>query len=95
MKLSLNKDTLTLGDLDDFEQVSGQSLDRVLESFDGAGESALGGLPMKSILALLWITGRQSDPDLTYEKVRAIPLSELDAIEVDVEESTDPTSASV
>lgn len=95
MKLSLNKDTLTLGDLDDFEQVSGQSLDRVLEAFQGAGESALGGLPMKSILALLWVCGRQDDPSLTYEKVRATPISELSDIEVDIEETADPTNASV
>lgn len=95
MKLSLNKDTLTLGDLDDFEDVTGQSLDRILEAFDGAGDSALGGLPMKSVIALLWICGRQDDPDLTYDKVRAIPIAELSGIEIEIEETADPTNASV
>lgn len=95
MKFSLNKDTLTLGDLDDFEQVSGQSLDRILEAFDSAGESSLGGLPVKSVMALLWVGGRQSDPTLTYEQVRALPIADLSAIEIDIEETADPMNASV
>lgn len=96
MKVALNRDTLTLGDLDDFEQVSGQSLDRVVEAFAGGGESALSGLPMKSVMALLWIAGRQSDPTLTFEQIRATPIAELSDLEVEVaaETTADPTSAS-
>lgn len=97
MRLTLNKDKLTLGDLEDFEEVSGQSLDRILEAVDGAGASAVSGLPIKSLLALLWISGRTEDPNLTYQDVRNTPLSDLELVEIDVtgEDETDPTSASV
>lgn len=95
MKLSLNPDVLTLGDLADFEDASGQSLTRIVEAASQGGGAVLSGLPMKTLLALVWVCGRKDDPDLTLEKVRATPLADLDDVEVEVAKTGDPTPASV
>lgn len=94
MKIELNKASLTLGDLEDFEDKAGQSLSRIMSVFEEAGSDGIAGLPMRTILTLIWIAGRKSDPNLTYEDVRGINLDELEELEVEVVDGADPTTGS-
>ncbi len=93
MKITLDPDKVTLGDLEDFEDASGQDLDRVLASVDESG--AVQNMRMKTVLALVWVFGRKTDPSLTLDQVRAWPMSELDGLEVEVAAEPDPTTGSV
>lgn len=68
MKLTINLDDLTLGDLADLEDVSGVSLTGI----------NLKTPPLKVVPALVWIQQRREDPKFTYEMARAIKLSELE-----------------
>lgn len=64
----LNLDDLSLGDLIDIERVSGVDLT------DRANVKPSLGL----VVAFLWVTARRDDPTLTFEQMRAKPLSELE-----------------
>lgn len=68
MKITINLDDLTLGDLADMEDVSGVSLTGI----------NLGSPPVRVIPALVWIQQRRTEPGYTYEMARAIKLSELE-----------------
>lgn len=67
MKLTVNLDDLTIGDLADIEDATGVSLSGV----------NLGAPPLKIIPALVWIQERRANPAYTYAEARAIKLSEL------------------
>lgn len=68
MKLTINLDDLTLGDLADLEDVSGVSLTGI----------NLKNPPLKVIPALVWIQQRRTEPGFTYEMARAIKLTDLE-----------------
>lgn len=94
MKINLRQDSLTLGDMEDFESYTGQSLGDVV---DIAASGSTTGLNMRVVVGLLWITRRQSEPSFTVEAARALPLSELSDLELVVDDgaAVDPTPASV
>lgn len=85
MKLNLDPDRLTFGDLEDYENVTGVPLMSVFDSAQGVLK-----LPAKQVTALVWICGRSEDPEFTYEQARQVPLT---SIEVEVE-TPDPTDGS-
>lgn len=92
MKIVLDPEAVTLGDLEDFEEAAGQELDRVLDSVNADG--TVQQMRMKTVLALVWVFGRKSDPSLTMEKVRALPMSKLESFEFEVVGEPDPTTGS-
>ena len=90
MKFSINPDKFTLGDMEDFEEVTGKSIQEALKPvpvFDEeTGERAKDakGRPLsetriaaKVLTALVWVAGRANDPDLTLEGARRIRVTEL------------------
>lgn len=86
MKISLDPNDLTFGDMEDFEQFTGQGL---MDTFAKVGESGdLNGLSVKAVVGLLWICGRQGDPAFTVDDARKVKLTEL---EIEVAEEADPT----
>lgn len=99
LKINLSQSSLTLGDMEDFEELTGQSLGRVVEVAATAdADSMLASLPIKTITGLIWITGRKADPSLTLEQVRSMPIEDLESLEIfvgDDEAEVDPTPASV
>lgn len=66
-QLTFDLDQLTLGDIVDVEDVAGISL----QGLD------MRNLPMKAVVALLWIFKRKQDPAFTYADARAMPVSEV------------------
>lgn len=87
MKIKLNPNDLTFGDLEDFEQFTGKGL---MDTFDTVGTNGnVQALDVKSVVGLLWISGRQQDPSFTLEQARKVKISEL---EIEVGEEPDPTS---
>ncbi len=68
MRLTIDLDDLTLGDMADLEDVSGLSLSGL----------NLKKPPLKLMPALVWIQLRRADPSYTYEQARAIKLTDLE-----------------
>lgn len=86
MKINLNPNDLTFGDLEDFETLTGQAL---MDTFDKVSDGGdLKGLSAKAVIGLLWICGRQQNPDFTLDDAKKVKLTEL---EVEVGEEPDPT----
>jgi hypothetical protein len=72
---------LTLGDLADIEDVSGVSLTGV----------DITNLPMKAVLAVIWVLKRHEEPSFTYEKARALSIDAITAITAGL--TANPTKA--
>jgi hypothetical protein len=77
LKITIDLDTLTLGELDFFEEQSGLSVEDL-----AAGKSSA-----KSAMALICIQERRTNPAYTMDDARKIPVSEL---EVEVADPTPP-----
>lgn len=89
MKIKLNPDALTFGDLEDFETQTGEGLLDTFESIEKKQD--LSGLSMRCITALLWICTRTENADFTLDDARKIKLSELKDLEIEVAGEADPT----
>lgn len=87
MKIALDPNALSFGDLEDFETATGEGL---METFGKVGEDGnLQGLKIKTMVALVWVCGRQENPDFTLDDARKVRLNDL---EIDVVgEAADPT----
>jgi len=66
-KLSINLDDLTLGEMDEFEELSGIKLSDI----DG------GSIPAKALIALVFISKKRTDPKYTIKKARAVKVTDL------------------
>lgn len=90
MKFSIDPDGFTLGDMEDFEEVTGKTLQSALKPvpiFDEeTGERAKDekGRPLsaadvtaKVLTALVWLSARADNPDLTLADARKIKVTEL------------------
>lgn len=86
MKIHLNPDALTFGDLEDFETYVGTPL---MDTFDKVGAGGIGSISGKALVALVWICGRGENPDMTLDEARKAKLTDLE-VEVGTE---DPTPA--
>lgn len=75
--------TLSFGDMEDFENETGEPLMKAVAQMQ-KGEAST-----KSLIALVWICGRTENPDFTLDDVRKMKLGEL---EFDVVADADPTS---
>lgn len=63
MKITVDLNTFTLGDLIDLEDAGGSLTD--LQS-------------ARTIVALVWLVRRREDPTFTIEQAKATPVNELD-----------------
>lgn len=89
MKIKLDPEALTFGDMEDFEEVSGSPL---MEAFANVGKSGeMATLKAKDLVALVWICGRAEDPEFTLDQARRVRMSD---IEVEVGTDADPTDGS-
>lgn len=100
MKFKIDPDGFTLGDMEDFEELTGKSLQTALKPvpvFDEeTGERvkdekgrpvSAADMSAKTLTALVWIAARATNPDLTIAEARKIKVTELvfDSAEDDVE----------
>lgn len=84
-KVQLRESTLTNRDMLIFEDAVGKGLDEV---FDGSGRQ----LTSRESLAVWWLGMRMSGrPDLTWEQVLDMPITEMEDIDVElVDRGEDP-----
>lgn len=75
MDFVLDIKKLTVGDLEDIEEICGRPLSEI--DFENPDS--------KLMKAIVYITGRRDNPDFTIEDARQVPLS---ALEVDVANPT-------
>lgn len=103
-KIRLDMDSLTLGDLEAFEEVVGGDLmaalapqivrdenGRPIPDFKDPKHRPLKEVKVsaKNMVGLVWIALRKDEPDLTLAQVKAMPLSNLD-FDLEGVESPDP-----
>ena len=113
LSVELDFDALALGDLELFEEATGQSLFEAIEPQivrDEHGRPVKDpddpkGRPLRQmrmsasvLVALVFIVMRKTDPDITLDAVRRIPLSRLDFqmanVPDDEADGVDPTEKS-
>jgi hypothetical protein len=93
--LRIDPDVLTIGDLEDFEDVVGKPLYDVLQPkpvIDSDGKKVLDekGRPelqtqisTKALKALIWISQRAEKPDFSLDDARNVRVSALELVGVD------------
>lgn len=96
-KVIINVDDFTVGDFIDFEDVAGRPLTDAMRDAAAKtgpdGEEIPGSVPMKVMLALLWLANKADG--VTLDEVRTWKITELDIEFVGGEENeaADPQSA--
>ena len=74
-KLAFDPDALTIGDLEDFEDVVGKPF---AEIFRGTGPNGEVEMPAKALKALVWIVRRKEDPSFTLEAARNVRIGAIE-----------------
>lgn len=80
-QVTIDMDALTLGDLEDVEELTGSSFSALVNT--------PGGMPVKGLRALAFVSIRRDIPELTYEDCRGFRQG---AIQV-LDDSSDPTQS--
>jgi hypothetical protein len=95
VSLRIDPDVLTIGDLEDFEDVVGVALYDVLQPkpvygpdgkkvLDEKGRPELETkIPTKALKALIWITQRVEKPDFSLQDARNVRVSALELVGAD------------
>lgn len=93
MKIKIDQDALTLGDLEDFEELTGHDLMKVMQEKVVRDENGKPvpdpddekGRPLteiqmtaKDLTALLFIVLRNETPDITMDEVRKIKVTDIE-----------------
>lgn len=105
-RLKLDLDTLTLGDLEAYEDATGDSLldllapkpvidpktgKKVADPDDPKGRPLMETkMTTKALIAIAFVSARRENPTVTMDEIRALPLEQLDMGE---EETPDPTES--
>ena len=77
-EVTIDLDALTLGDLEDVENLTGLGFSALVNS--------PGGLPMKGLRALAFVSVRRDIPEVTFEDCRGFPQGAIRVKEVDAED---------
>lgn len=90
MRLHIDPDAMTIGDLEDFEEITGKSFDKVLAGTvvkdEETGEVVKDekGRPVREVSmravelkALIWVTQRKVNPEFTLEDARNVKVTDL------------------
>ncbi len=81
-EIVIDINALTLGDLEEGVRIAGPSFAEALEGKVTPGPSAL--------VALIFLSRRKTEPEITLDEVRAMPLAEVAKVRL-AGESLDPT----
>ena len=82
--LRLDENELTIGDLEDFESITGQTFESLRPGKDGSVA-----MDAKMLKALVFIVKRRADPAFTLDDARDVRVTELEVVPV----RKDPTPA--
>ena len=90
MKFKIDMDSFTLGDMEDFEEATGMSMKAalkpvpVMDEETGKRAKDAKGRPLseanmtaKVLTALVWVSARASNPEMTLADARRIRVTEL------------------
>ncbi|GIJ38521.1 hypothetical protein [Micromonospora andamanensis] len=89
MELKLNPDDLTLGDLEDFEDYTGKTIDEIVKPvpvvddegnrvFDDKGRPEMTmKVSSKSLVCLVWLMRRKDNPNFTIQDARQVKVTSL------------------
>lgn len=92
MKFVVREDNLTMGDLEDFYDRTGMTVQKAFQPVvqrDDDGRPVLDedGRPVKdidpsprAINTLIWLVAKKDDPNFTYEDARNVKVSELELV---------------
>lgn len=80
--LRFSVDSITLGDMEDIEEIAGQSFDEVMALLTSgkAGQNGKIGIPVKVLRALVLVIYRQGNPNFTVNDARQVKVSELQLV---------------
>jgi hypothetical protein len=105
MRLHIDPDSMTIGDLEDFEEITGKSFDKVLsgtvvrDEETGEVEKDERGRPVREVSmravelkALIYVTQRALNPEFTLEDARKVKVTDL-AIATDEDDEGKDVSA--
>lgn len=93
--LRLDPESLTLGDLEDFEDVVGKAVDEVLKPrpildddgnkvLDERGRPEMGvRIPAKALTTLVWLAKRKENPAFTRAEARDVRVDQLEIPDTD------------
>lgn len=93
--LNLNPEDLSIGDLEDFEEITGKSLQDALEAKpvldeNGKQKKDAKGRPLREVQipasvlkALVYLTKRRENPEFTLKDARNVKVTELNFTEAD------------
>lgn len=103
-KLIFDENSLTIGDLEDFEDAIGESLTKALKPVavrddegnivrddKGRPEETVD-MSAKVLKGLIWIAQRQDDPDFTLADARNVKVTELDIVRAEEDGDSDSKS---
>lgn len=76
--LRFSIDDITVGDMEDIEEISGEPFEEVLEKLASGGSSGKRMVSLKVIKAIVFVVKRHEDPDFTVEQTRTVKFSELE-----------------
>lgn len=80
--LRFSVDSLTVGDLEDIEELTGMGFDEIMELLTSGkvGQNGRIGIPLKVLKALVLVVYRADNPNFTMEDARRVKVSELDVV---------------
>ncbi len=80
--LRFSVDSLTVGDLEDIEEITGIGIDDVMAALTTGKVGANGtiGVPIKVLKALVFVVYRASDPAFTLDDARKVRVTELEVV---------------
>jgi hypothetical protein len=80
MKIKLDMSKMTIGDMEDFEEVAGAPMSSMSQyrKEDENGEVTAVGMPIKFMTALIYIGKRQEDPAFTLKDTRRLKINDLE-----------------
>lgn len=72
MKLTINIDDLTVGDIEDFDTACGIDFFTLVKA-DGKLD-----IPLRALAPLIWITERRTNPAFSLEDARRVKVTEIE-----------------
>lgn len=76
LRFSVND--ITVGDMEDIEEITGESFEDVIDKLSAGGEGGKLRVPLKVIKAIVFVVKRQGDPNFTIDQARSVKFSELE-----------------
>ncbi len=71
IEIDLDMDRMSLGDIEDLEDITGQSIRKLGKELTASGED----MDIKVMRAIAWIALRKRWPEMTFEDTRDIPFA--------------------